>query len=108
MPERDVQGAAGQLDYLFRKPSCLVLLHETNVKQVFFRAGNLSDPNLDLNPKYLAYLVMVGIHKDSAGGMSEDHDRCFSILVLGAFLTGVATTAIPFYGINRASCKFTV
>ncbi len=53
MPEGDVQGAAGQLDYLFRKPSCLVLLHETNVEQVFFRAGNLSDLHLDLNPKYL-------------------------------------------------------
>jgi hypothetical protein len=27
--------------------------------------------------------------KIAAGGMSEDHDRCFSTLVLGAFLTGV-------------------
>jgi hypothetical protein len=27
--------------------------------------------------------------KRAAGGMSEDHDRCFSILVLGAFSTGV-------------------
>jgi hypothetical protein len=24
----------------------------------------------------------------SAGGMSEDHDRCFSTMVLGAFSTG--------------------
>jgi hypothetical protein len=27
--------------------------------------------------------------KRAAGGMSEDHDRCFSMLVLGAFSTGV-------------------
>ena len=26
--------------------------------------------------------------KRPAGGMSEDHDRCFSMLVLGAFSTG--------------------
>jgi hypothetical protein len=25
----------------------------------------------------------------TAGGMSEDNDRCFSVLVLGAFSTGV-------------------
>jgi hypothetical protein len=31
-----------------------------------------------------------------AGGMFEDHDRCFSILVLGAFSTGVFNTnALP-------------
>jgi hypothetical protein len=31
-----------------------------------------------------------GMHgKRAAGGMSEDHDRCFSTLVLGAFSTGV-------------------
>ena len=34
--------------------------------------------------------------KECAGGMSEDHDRCFSILVLGAFSTGVFNTnALP-------------
>jgi hypothetical protein len=33
--------------------------------------------------------------KRAAGGMSEDHDRCFSILVLGAFSTGVFQT--PMY-----------
>jgi len=34
--------------------------------------------------------------KSAAGGMSEDHDRCFSILVLGAFSTGVFNTnALP-------------
>ena len=27
--------------------------------------------------------------KRAAGGMSEDHDRCFSMLVLGAFSTDV-------------------
>ena len=31
-----------------------------------------------------------------AGGMSEDHDKCFSILVLGVFSTGVFNTnALP-------------
>ena len=34
--------------------------------------------------------------KRPAGGMSGDHDRCFSILVLGAFSTGVFnTSALP-------------
>ena len=34
--------------------------------------------------------------KRAAGGMSEDHDRCFSTLVLGAFSTGVFNTnALP-------------
>jgi len=27
--------------------------------------------------------------KRGTGGMSEDHDRCFSMLVPGAFLTGI-------------------
>jgi len=29
------------------------------------------------------------VGKRGAGGMSKDHDRCFSMLVLGAFSTGV-------------------
>jgi hypothetical protein len=34
--------------------------------------------------------------KRTAGGMSEDNDRCFSTLVLGAFSTGVFNTiALP-------------
>jgi hypothetical protein len=34
--------------------------------------------------------------KSAEGEMSEDHDRCFSILVLGAFSTGVFNTnALP-------------
>jgi len=34
--------------------------------------------------------------KRAAGGMSEDNDRCFSTLVLGAFSTGVfITIALP-------------
>ena len=34
--------------------------------------------------------------KSAAGGMSEDHDRCFSTLVLGAFSSGVFNTnALP-------------
>jgi hypothetical protein len=39
--------------------------------------------------------VICGVESD-AGGMSGDHDRCFSMLVLGAFSTGVFNTnAIP-------------
>ena len=30
--------------------------------------------------------------KRGTGGMSEDHDRCFSMMVLGALLTGVFNT----------------
>jgi hypothetical protein len=33
--------------------------------------------------------------KRAAGGMSEDHDRCFSTLVLGAFSTGVYQLGCP-------------
>jgi hypothetical protein len=39
------------------------LSHEDNVEQVFSRAGNLSDPNMD--PEYLDHLVMVGVNKKS-------------------------------------------
>jgi hypothetical protein len=48
--------------------------------------------------------------KHAAGGMSEDHDRCFSMLVLGAFSTGVFQTPMrypaslaPTCGANRTS-----
>ena len=44
--------------------------------------------------------------KRAAGGMSEDHDRCFSTLVLGAFSTPMhypALTLAPTCGVNRAS-----
>jgi hypothetical protein len=34
--------------------------------------------------------------KRDAGGMSEDHDRCFSMLVLGAFSTGVFQTPMHY------------
>ena len=37
------------------------LAHEVNVEQVFSRAGLLSDPNI--NPDYLARLVMVSVNK---------------------------------------------
>ena len=38
------------------------LPHEANVAQVFSRAGNLSDPNID--PEFLAHLVlMVSVNK---------------------------------------------
>ena len=36
------------------------------------------------------------LRDSAAGGMSEDHDRCFSTLVLGAFSIGVFNTnALP-------------
>jgi hypothetical protein len=49
--------------------------------------------------------------KRAAGGMSEDHDRCFSMLVLGGFSTGVfqspmhypALTLAPTCRANRTS-----
>ncbi len=47
---------------VFKQTVCHLPL-EANVEQVFSRAGNLSDPNMD--PEYLAHLVMVGIKKKS-------------------------------------------
>ena len=47
---------------VFKQTACH-LSHEANVEQVFSRAGNLSDPNMD--PEYIAHLVMVGINKKS-------------------------------------------
>ena len=41
-------------------------------------------------------LDVIGGVERTAGGMPEDLDRCFSILVLGAFSTGVFNTnALP-------------
>ena len=37
------------------------LAHEANVEQIFSRAGNLSDPNMD--PEFLAQLVMIAVNK---------------------------------------------
>ena len=42
--------------HIFKQTACH-LPHEANVEQVFSRAGNLSDPNMD--PEFLAHLVMV-------------------------------------------------
>ena len=47
---------------VFKQTACH-LSHEANVEQVFSRAGNLSDSNMD--PKYLVYLVMVAVNKNS-------------------------------------------
>ena len=47
---------------VFEQTACN-LSHEANVEQVFSRARNLSDPNMD--PEYLAHLVMVGVNKKS-------------------------------------------
>ncbi len=53
----------------------------------------------DLKNKQPTHTVTPFYFKTPAGrglGMSEDHDRCFSILVLGAFSTGVFNTnALP-------------
>ena len=51
------------LHFIVFKQTACHLSHETNVEQVFSRAGNLSDPNMD--PEYLAHLVMVGVNKTS-------------------------------------------
>ena len=49
---------------VFKQTACH-LSHEANVEQVFFRAGNHSDPRLNMDPEYLAHLFMVGINKKS-------------------------------------------
>ena len=48
------------LHFIVFKQTAWHLSHEANVEQVFSRAGNLSDPNMD--SEYLAHLVMVGDH----------------------------------------------
>lgn len=45
---------------VFKRTACH-LPHEANVEQVFSRAGNLSDPNMD--PEYLAFLTMIAVNK---------------------------------------------
>jgi hypothetical protein len=52
-----------QLHFIVFKQTGCHLSHEANVEQVFSRAGNLSDFNMD--PEYLAHLVMVGVNKKS-------------------------------------------
>ena len=51
------------LHFIVFKQTACHLSHEANVEQVFTRAGNLSYPNMD--PEYLAHLVMVGVNKKS-------------------------------------------
>ena len=46
--------------HIFKQTACH-LPHEANVEQIFSRAGNLSDPNMD--PEFLAHLVMVLVNK---------------------------------------------
>ena len=43
------------------KTTACHLPNEANVEQVFSRACNLSDPNMD--PEFLAYLVMIAVNK---------------------------------------------
>ena len=52
---------------VFKQTACH-LSYEANVEQVFSRAGNLSDSNMD--PEYLAHLAMVKINKKSYGESS--------------------------------------
>ena len=49
------------LHFIVFKQTACHLSHEANVEQVY--SGNLSDPNMD--PEYLAHLVMVGINQKS-------------------------------------------
>jgi hypothetical protein len=51
------------MHFIVFKQTVCHLSHKANIKQVFSRAGNLSDPNMD--PEYLAHLVMVGVNKKS-------------------------------------------
>jgi hypothetical protein len=51
------------LHFIVFKQTLCHLSHVAKVEQVFSRAGNLSDPNMD--PEYLAHLVMVGVNKKS-------------------------------------------
>lgn len=44
---------------VFKRTACH-LPHEANVEQVFSRAGNLSDPNMD--PEFLAFLTMIAVN----------------------------------------------
>ena len=46
--------------HIIKQTACH-LPHEANVEQVFSRAGNLSEPNMD--PEFLAHLVMVLVNK---------------------------------------------
>ena len=45
---------------VFKRTACH-LPHEANVEQVFSRAGNLSDPNMD--PEYLASLTIIAVNQ---------------------------------------------
>ena len=47
---------------VFKRTACH-LPHEANVEQVFSRAGNLSDPNMD--PEYLALLTIIAVNQKS-------------------------------------------
>ena len=49
------------LHFIVFKQTACHLAHEANVEQVFSRAGNLSDPNMD--PEFLAHLVMAAANK---------------------------------------------
>jgi hypothetical protein len=51
------------LHFIVFKQTACHLSHEANVEQVISRAGNPSDLNMD--PEYLAELVMVGVDKKS-------------------------------------------
>ena len=51
------------LHFIVFKQTACHLPHETNVEQIFSRAGNISDPNID--PEFLANLVTMLINKKS-------------------------------------------
>ena len=51
------------LHFIVFKQTVCQLSHEANVEQVFSRAGNLSEPNMD--PEYLDHLEIVRVNKKS-------------------------------------------
>jgi hypothetical protein len=62
----------------FKQTTCY-LSHEANVEQVFTRAGNLSYPNMD--PEYLAHLVMVGVNKKSyKQSTANEKDKYYELI----------------------------
>ena len=62
---------------LFKQTACR-LAHEANAEQVFSRAGNLADPNMD--PEFLAHLVMCAVNKKAfMPSLQAIKDKCYQL-----------------------------
>ena len=61
------------LHFIVFKQTLCHLSHVAKVEQVFSRAGNLSDPNMD--PEYLAHLVMVGVRTSTMSSSAAEVAR---------------------------------